>query len=42
MNTPFKVHWATVADDDLKNIILYIAEDSPQNVEDILLERLIT
>ena len=31
MSTPFKVHWATVAEEDLKNIILYIAEDSPQN-----------
>ncbi|MCK5783488.1 MAG: type II toxin-antitoxin system RelE/ParE family toxin [Desulfobacterales bacterium] len=31
MSTPFKVHWATVADEDLKNIILYIAKDSPQN-----------
>ena len=31
MNTPFKVRWAAVANEDLKNIILYIAEDSPQN-----------
>ena len=31
MSTPFKVHWSTVADEDFKNIILYIAEDSPQN-----------
>ena len=31
MSNLFKVHWATVAVEDLKNIILYIAEDSPQN-----------
>ncbi len=31
MSNPFKVHWATVANEDLKNIILYIAEDSPRN-----------
>ncbi len=31
MSPPFKVHWATVAEEDLKNIILYIAEDSLQN-----------
>ena len=31
MRTQFKVHWASVAEDDLKNIILYIAENSPTN-----------
>lgn len=31
MSNPFKVYWAAVAEEDLKNIILYIAEDSPQN-----------
>lgn len=31
MNTPFKVHWAGIAEEDLKNIILYIAADSPAN-----------
>ena len=25
----YKVHWAGVAEDDLKNILLYIAADSP-------------
>lgn len=27
----YKVHWARVAEDDLKNILLYIAADSPAN-----------
>lgn len=27
----YKVHWAGVAEDDLKNILLYIAADSPAN-----------
>ncbi|MBU0728840.1 MAG: type II toxin-antitoxin system RelE/ParE family toxin [Proteobacteria bacterium] len=27
----FKVHWARIAEEDLTNIILYIAEDSPTN-----------
>jgi len=31
MSTPFKVHWAGIAEEDLKNIILYIAEDNPTN-----------
>ena len=31
MSTPYKVFWTIVAEEDLKNIILYIAEDSPQN-----------
>lgn len=35
MSTPFKVHWAGVAEQDLKNIILYIAEDSPTNARNI-------
>ncbi len=35
MSPPFKVHWATVADEDLKNIVLYIAEDSPPNARSI-------
>ena len=39
MSTPFKVHWASVAEDDLKNIILYIAEDSPTNAR-IIFEKI--
>ncbi len=35
MNTPFKVHWADIAEDDLRNIILYIAEDSSTNARNI-------
>ena len=35
MNTLFKVHWAGIAEEDLKNIILYIAEDSPTNARSI-------
>ena len=35
MNPPFKFHWAGVAEEDLKNIILYIAEDSPANTRNI-------
>ena len=35
MSTPFKVHWAGIAEEDLKNIILYIAEDSPTNARNI-------
>ncbi len=31
MNTAYKVLWANIAEDDLKNIILHIAEDSPTN-----------
>jgi plasmid stabilization system protein ParE len=31
MNPTYKVIWASVAEDDLKNIILYIAEDSLAN-----------
>ena len=32
---PFKVHWARIAEEDLTNIILYIAEDSPTNARAI-------
>lgn len=35
MSTPFKVHWAGIAKEDLKNIILYIAQDSPANARSI-------
>jgi len=35
MRPPFKVHWAEVAEEDLKDIILYIAEDSPRNARSI-------
>jgi len=31
MTTTYKVYWTSVAEDDLKNIILYIAGDSPTN-----------
>ena len=31
MSTAFKVHWSAIAEKDLKNIILYIADDSPLN-----------
>ena len=34
-SSPFKVHWAGIAEEDLKNIILYIAEDSPANTRNI-------
>jgi len=35
MRPPFKVHWAEVAEEDLKDIILYIAEDSLRNARSI-------
>ena len=35
MSTPFKAHWAVIAKEDLKNKILYIAEDSPTNARNI-------
>lgn len=35
MSTTYKVLWASIAEDDLKNIILYIAEDSPTNARTI-------
>jgi plasmid stabilization system protein ParE len=31
MSIPFTVHWASVAEDDLKDVIEYIAEDSLAN-----------
>ena len=31
MTKLFKVHWAGIAEEDLRNIVLYIAEDSPIN-----------
>lgn len=36
MSTKYNVVWASVAENDLKNIIEYIAEDSPQNALNIL------
>lgn len=35
MSTTFKVHWASIAEADLKNIILYIAEDNPTTARNI-------
>ena len=35
MSPPYKVYWANVAEEDLKSIILYIAEDSPTNARKI-------
>ena len=31
MTKSFKVHWAGIAEEDLRSIVLYIAEDSPTN-----------
>ena len=31
MSATFKVHWASIAEEDLKNIIMYVADDSPAN-----------
>jgi plasmid stabilization system protein ParE len=39
MSTKYKVHWAGVAEDDLKNMILYIAENSPTNAR-IIFEKI--
>ena len=39
MNPTYKVIWASVAEDDLKNIILYIAEDSLANAR-IIFEKI--
>jgi plasmid stabilization system protein ParE len=39
MSTPYKVHWAGIAEEDLRNIILYIAEDSPTNAR-IIFEKI--
>jgi len=36
MTSEYKVIWTNVAENDLKNIIAYIAEDSPQNALNIL------
>lgn len=36
MTSEYKVIWANVAENDLQNIIAYIAEDSPQNALHIL------
>jgi addiction module RelE/StbE family toxin len=36
MTSGYKVIWANAAENDLKNIIAYIAEDSPQNALNIL------
>jgi len=35
MSKTHKVHWASIAEEDLKNIVLYIAEDSPTNARTI-------
>ena len=35
MNSQYKVAWASVAEIDLSNIILYIAEESPVNARKI-------
>lgn len=35
MSTVFKVHWSGIAEEDLKNIILYVAEDSPTSARNI-------
>jgi toxin ParE1/3/4 len=36
MNPKYEITWASVAENDLKNIIEYIAEDNPQNALKIL------
>lgn len=35
MKNPFKVQWAAVAEEDIINIILYIAEESPTNARSV-------
>ena len=35
MSDLFRVYWAAIAEDDLKNIISYIAEESPVNARKI-------
>ena len=35
MNTTYKVLWANIAEDDLKNIIVHIAEDSTADARTI-------
>ena len=39
MNAIYKVIWSSIAEDDLKNIILYIAEDSLANAR-IIFEKI--
>jgi len=36
MNPKYKIVWSSIAETDLKNIIGYISEDSPQNALKIL------
>ncbi|MDW7773752.1 MAG: type II toxin-antitoxin system RelE/ParE family toxin [Desulfobulbaceae bacterium] len=36
MSSQYKVFWASVAESDLSNIILYIAEESPANALKVL------
>ena len=35
MNKKFKVHWTSIAEEDLKDIVLYIAEDSQTNARTV-------
>ncbi|MBN2810122.1 MAG: type II toxin-antitoxin system RelE/ParE family toxin [Deltaproteobacteria bacterium] len=35
MSPPYKVQWTAGADEDLKNIVLFIAEESPQSARAI-------
>lgn len=35
MSTTYKIYWANIAEDDLKSIIFYIAEESPTNARTI-------
>jgi len=35
MSKTFKVHWTGIAEEDFKNIVLYIAEDSPTNARSL-------
>ena len=36
MNSKYKIEWAGVAENDLKEIVEYIAEDNPSNAFEIL------
>ncbi|MHB8808573.1 MAG: type II toxin-antitoxin system RelE/ParE family toxin [Desulfobulbaceae bacterium] len=36
MSSQYKISWASVAESDLSNIILYIAEESPANALKVL------
>ena len=38
MTKSFKVHWAGIAEEDLRDIVLYIAEDSPTNARAVFEE----